>query len=222
MRKLGRLLILLAAGAMITMLAAYGQEDAPSLGDVARQARLQKQQKDAQPKDAPSKDAQPADTPAPAKDAQSKGAPSKESASKVASAKEGQPKGPKKVVTNDEIPEHVGPTSTLPAHSKTPDTYNPPPTDGDGKAPPEYWKSQILVQKANISSLQSQISNLKASIQYTGAGCVSGCVEWNAQQQQKEQELESMKSKLEQMQSQLEEMQDAARKQGYGTAVYDP
>lgn len=211
MRKLTRFFIVLSAGAMIPVLAAYGQEDAPPLGDVARQARQQKQQKDAQSKDAQSKDAQPTAPP------QSKDAPGK-----VASAKDGQPKGPKKTVTNDEIPEHVGPTSTLPSSTKTSGTYNPPPNDGDDKAPPEYWKSQILAQKAAITSLQSQTSNLKASIQYAGGNCVSGCVEWNERQQQKQQELEGMKSQLEAMQSRLEEMQDMARKQGYGTAVYDP
>jgi len=210
MRKLSRFLIVLSAGAMIPVLAAYGQEDAPSLGDVARQARQQKQQKDAQSRDAQSKDAQPT---APAQ--------SKDLPSKVASAKDGQAKGPKKIVTNEEIPEHIGPTSTLHPSTKT-GTFNPPPNDEDVKAPPQYWKSQILAQKAAITSLQSQISNLQASIQYAGGNCVSGCVEWNERQQQKQQELEGMKSQLEAMQSQLEEMQDMARKQGYGTAVYDP
>jgi len=210
MRKLSRFLIVLSAGAMIPVLAAYGQEDAPSLGDVARQARQQKQQKDAQSRDAQSKDAQPT---APAQ--------SKDLPSKVASAKDGQAKGPKKIVTNEEIPEHIGPTSTLPPSTKT-GTFNPPPNDEDVKAPPQYWKSQILAQKAAITSLQSQISNLQASIQYAGGNCVSGCVEWNERQQQKQQELEGMKSQLEAMQSRLEEMQDMARKQGYGTAVYDP
>ena len=210
MRKLSRFFIVLSAGAMIPVLAAYGQEDAPSLGDVARQARQQKQQKDAQSRDAQSKDAQPT---APAQ--------SKDLPSKVASAKDGQAKGPKKIVTNEEIPEHIGPTSTLPPSTKT-GTFNPPPNDEDVKAPPQYWKSQILAQKAAITSLQSQISNLQASIQYAGGNCVSGCVEWNERQQQKQQELEGMKSQLEAMQSQLEEMQDMARKQGYGTAVYDP
>ena len=222
MSKLPRLFILLSAGAMVAVIAAYGQDDSPSLGDVARQARLQKQQKDAEAKDGSAKQAPPVPAPSPGKDAQSRGVPSKETPVKVASAKDAQTKTSKKVVTNDEIPEHIGPTSTLPSSTKTAGTYNPPPNDGDVKAPPEYWKSQILAQKAAITSLQSQISNLQASIQYAGGNCVSGCVEWNERQQQKQQELEGMKSQLEAMQSQLEEMQDMARKQGYGTAVYDP
>jgi len=222
MHKLRRLLILLSAGVVVTALATYGQDEAPSLGDVARQARQQKQQKDAQAKDATAKDTRPAEAPASGKDVQSNGAPSKETLVKVASAKDAQTKTSKKIVTNDEIPEHIGPTSTLPAKAKTPGTSSPPPTDGDGKVPPEYWKSQIQEQKAAIASLQSEISNLTASIQYAGANCVSGCVEWNEEQQRKQQELESMKSQLEEMKNQLEDMQDTARKQGYGTAVYDP
>ena len=209
MPKLRRLLFLLSVGALAAGIAAYGQDDSPSLGDVARQSRLQKQQKDNQAKDG-----------TPAKDAKS--ASSKDAPVKVASAKDPQTKTSKKVVTNDEISEHIGPTSTLPAKSKTPAAYTPPPNYGDGKVPPEYWKSQIQAHKAAIASLQSQISNLAASIQYAGANCVSNCVEWNEEQQRKQQELESMKSQVEAMQNQLEDMQDMARKQGYGTAVYDP
>ena len=220
MRKLRSLFILFSAGVVVTTLAAHGQDEAPSLGDVARQARLQKQQKDAQAKDGPAKDAQPAAAPTVSKDTTSKSVPGNPLL-KVVSAKDAQTK-PKKIVTNDEIPEHIGPTSTLPTKAKTTGTYTPPSTGEDEKVPPEYWKSQIKAQKAAIASLQSQISNLAASIQYAGGNCVSGCVEWNEEQQRKQQELESMKSQLEQMQNQLEEMQDTARKQGYGTAVYDP
>jgi len=225
MRKSRRLFILLSAGLVFTALAACGQDDPPPLGDVARQARLQKQQKDAQAKDEQTKDGaandtQPAAAPASGKDSPSKAVPGNPLL-KVVSAKDSQTK-PKKIVTNDEIPEHVGPTSTLPAKPKTAGTPTPPPTDEDEKVPPQYWKAQIQAQKAAIAQLQNEISNLKASIQYAGSNCVSGCTEWNEQQQQKQQALDSMKSQLEEMQNQLEDMQDAARKQGYGTAVYDP
>ena len=221
MRKLRWLFLLVSVGVLVTALAAYGQEDSPSLGDVARQARLQKQQKDAGAKDGSPKDAQPAAAPAQAKNVPSTGAPSKDTLLKVVSAKDSQTKVPKKIVTNDEIPEHIGPTSTLPAKSKTLGTNTPAPSEEDEKVPPEYWKAQIRAQKTAIAQMQSEISNLKASIQYAGANCASGCVEWN-EQQQKQQELDSMKSQLEEMQNQLEDMQDAARKQGYGTGVYDP
>jgi len=51
-----RSLFLLVAGAMTCAAAAHSQ-DAQSLGDAARQARLEKQQKEAKAKDASAKDA---------------------------------------------------------------------------------------------------------------------------------------------------------------------
>jgi len=67
-----RVLVLLATSALLCAFTAYGQ-DSQSLGDVARQSRLQKQQKDAQANDASPKDASSKQTPATdasAKDAQ--------------------------------------------------------------------------------------------------------------------------------------------------------
>ena len=49
--RMRRLFVLLAAGALSCAFTAHAQ-DSQSLGDVARQSRLQKQQKDTQPKDA--------------------------------------------------------------------------------------------------------------------------------------------------------------------------
>ena len=47
-------------------------------------------------------------------------------------------------------------------------------------------------------------------------------IQWNEQQLRKQEQLESMKAQLEQQQKSLEEFQDAARKQGFGSSVYDP
>jgi hypothetical protein len=47
-------------------------------------------------------------------------------------------------------------------------------------------------------------------------------VQWNERQQQKQQQVEVMKSQLEDQQKKLEDMQDSARQQGYGSSVYDP
>ncbi len=73
-----------------------------------------------------------------------------------------------------------------------------------------------------MATLQGQIAELANSIQYAGSNCVSNCAEWNQHQQAKQQQLELMKSQLEQQQKNLEDMQDGARKQGFGSAVYDP
>ena len=81
-----RILATLVAGIFLCALAAHGQDSpdsTPSLGDAARQARLQKQQKDA----AANKDA--AAQLAPGKDAQNKDATSKD-----AQPKDAKPKTP--------------------------------------------------------------------------------------------------------------------------------
>jgi chemotaxis protein histidine kinase CheA len=223
MLKTRRILALLAAGAFLCALAAHGQDSqdsTPSLGDAARQARQQKQQKDAgankdaAAKSAPSKDAQSNNTPA--KDAQPNGGQTKD-----AQAKDSQtPKAAKRVITNDEIPEHIGPTHNVlkpePGETVEPGEENAP------AAPAAYWKSQILAQKNAISSLESQIANLSDSIQYAGGNCVANCVQWNERQQQKQQQVDVMKQQLEQQQKRLEDLQDQARKQGFGSSVYDP
>src|SRR5579872_4449487 len=59
-----RKLVFLVAAGIFLSLAAHAQDDAPSLGDVARQTRQQKQRKDkdAPVKTAPNQDSQPANT----------------------------------------------------------------------------------------------------------------------------------------------------------------
>jgi len=47
-------------------------------------------------------------------------------------------------------------------------------------------------------------------------------VEWNQHQTEKQQQVEQMKAQLEDKKKNLEEMQESARKQGYGTSIYDP
>jgi hypothetical protein len=214
MPRIRGILATFAAGVFLFTLGAYAQnEEEPSLGDVARQSRLQKQQKNTET----SKDAS---ATAPAKDAQGKAAPAKDALSKNTPAKPGDAPKVKKVVTNDEIPEHIGPTRTLPAKQTTAG-YSPPP-DSDGNPPAEYWKSQIQMLKNSLSSQQSQIAELENSIQYAGGNCVSNCVQWNEEQSRKQEQLESMKEQLKQQQKNLEEFQDTARKQGFGSSVYDP
>jgi hypothetical protein len=172
-------------------------QDSQSLGDAARQARAQKQQKDAKQQDAKDKDA---------------------------SAKSGDPqtsKPAKKVVTNDDIPEHVG--STL---KPAPQTLN----NADSLHPnyqlqglaADQWKLQFQSQKAAIASLQHEIDDVTDSIRYAGANCVADCVQWNANQKRKQDQVERMKEQLEQQQKRLEEMQEMARRQGLGSAIYDP
>ena len=226
MRETGRFLFLLTAIIFVFILTASSQDDGTaSLGDVARQTRQQKQQKDAQAsKDA---SANPA-APAASKDAPSKDASSKEGENKTASAENGagknaQPaKTAKKVVTNEDLPEHVGPTRTRPAVQRTAEAYDSEPNEEDQKIPAEYWTMRIQALKHQIAILKSEISETTASLQNGPGTCVSNCVEWNERQQQKQQQVDAMNMQLQEMEKALEEMQDMARKQGYGSSVYDP
>ena len=187
-----RIFALFAAGAYVCVLLANGQ-DSQSLADAARQARLQKQQKDAaQAKDssASTNDAQPAKTP--------------------------------RVITNDEIPEHVGSTLT-PAHDPEPQTPTYAPRSyGTRKTLADQWKSQIQAQKNAIASLQREIASLSGSIHFPVNCLPNTCAQRNERQLEKENRVDIMKQQLEQQQKRLEELQDSARKQGFGSSVYDP
>ena len=202
-----RFLVFLAVTAFSWVCLAYGQ-DSQSLGDVARQSRLQKQQKDAQAKDAPAQNSN--------KDASSKAASGPDATAKDAPS----PKAPH-VITNDEIPEHVGPTGT----ARGPQTYSAPDApanSGNRDARAEQWKSQIQNQKAAIASLQGEIASLNESVHYAGGNCVANCVQWNERQKEKQDRVAAMQQQLEEQQKRLEDLQESARKQGFGSSVYDP
>lgn len=215
-----RIFILLAACTLVCAIA-RAQDDSPSLGDVARQARAQKQQKDALA-NASSKDA----AKAPGTDAQNGATDSKDAA---------QPRTAH-VITNDELANHAAQetAATHPADSKesaqdttkdpTKDAAKDPAKDsapGDRVAQAEQWKQQIQAQKQSIAQLQREISEVGDSIHYVGGNCVQNCEQWNEHQQEKQAQVDSLKSELEAEQHHLEEMQDAARKQGFGSNVYD-
>ena len=111
------------------------------------------------------------------------------------------------------------PVSTHPTSSAPTDSQ---PESGDHQAKGENWKSQILNQKNAIAALQQDIKSIGDSIHFAGGNCVANCAQWNERQQQKQQEVDTMKSQLEEQQKALEEMQESARKEGFGSSVYDP
>lgn len=227
-------LVLLVIVSFGPALAARGQDDqAPSLGDVARQARLTKQQKDAQAANAAAEQVKEGENQANVSNdtSESATAPAKKVSPNSSQAKEESPctaakniqpgKPQKKVITNEDI----GAVHNAAGSSPETKADTAEATGADQavqKNPPDYWTTRILAQKNSIASLKSDIDQLNASIQYAPGNCVEGCVEWNEHQQQKQQQVDTMKAQLEEQQKQLEEMQDEARKQGYGSAVYDP
>ena len=202
-----RVLVLLASVLFACAVAAQAQDE-PSLGDVARQSRQQKQQKDGQ---------------AAAKDGSNKDASNKDAGSKDAQptdAKTPAPKAPR-VITNEELPEHTG-SSTATKRGSDSTAANDPPASGNRDELGAQWRSRIQSQKQAIVSLQQQIDSTTQSIHYAGGNCVANCVQWNERQKQKQDEVETMKGQLEEQKKQLDDMQESARKQGFGSSVYDP
>jgi hypothetical protein len=173
-----RLIFVLAAPGLLFAAAAYAQ-DSPSLGDLARQTRQQKEQKASQGKDAKAS----------------------------------------KVVTNEEIPEHA---VAAPAVAGGEHGSSMPASPNGAKQSAEHWTSSIVTQKNQITSLQNQVDEINESIRFAPANCAANCVGWNERQREKQQRLERMQAQLQEMKRRLEGMQDSARKQGYGSSVYDP
>jgi hypothetical protein len=204
--RIQRVLALVSTCAFLFGVTAYAQ-DSQSLGDVARQSRQQKQQKDTQaktvsPKDASGTDGATFDT----KDAQS-------------------PKPPH-VITNEEIGSAMAPTAAAAdkpeSDSKSGSKSDTSSSSADRNDQAEELKSRIQEQKSAIDSLQSQITEVSESIRFAGANCVANCEHWNEHQKQKLDQVDSMKAELEQQKKHLEEMQESARKQGFGSSVYEP
>jgi len=174
----------------------------PSLGDYARQLRLKKQQKEAQLQQAKAKQAQPADV------------------QTADATPDPQPKAAH-IVTKDETPERATLTQTS-VHQAQPVESDSQPATGDHAAQGENWKSQIFAQKQAIAALEQDIKSVGDSIHFAGGNCVANCAQWNEHQQQKQQDVETMKAQLEEQQKVLEDMQDKARKAGFGSSITDP
>ncbi len=187
MGKKQRLLLCLAVAVCLLAAAACAQDE-PSLGDLARQQRQQKEK------------------------------------SKTAQGKDAKPV---KVITNEVIRSQAAtvqaPTPAAEGAEHSTSTAAPASASvNDAKPTAEVWTSQISAQKNQIASLQKQIGEIKQSIQFAPANCIENCAQWNEQQLRKQRQAEGMQAQLEEMRKHLEDMQDSARKQGYGSAVYDP
>lgn len=155
-------------------------QDAPSLGDLARQQRQQRQQ--------------------------AKTAGSKDST---------QPK----VFTNADLPMHSDSSA-----EESNDSAKPPmpiPTDGTSESS-ERIRSQVQEQESRIASLQNRIDEVNGSIHFASGNCARNCAAWNEHQEKKQREVERMRAELDEQKRNLEQMQNTARKQGFGSSVYDP
>jgi hypothetical protein len=170
-----------------------------SLGEISRQLKAKKQQKEAQLKSA---------------NAETHG-------SAVDATPEGQPHKAAHLVTNEDDSAPASVTSAS-VHPSTPATSDSQSGNGDHEARADNWKSQIQAQKSAIASMQQEITALSNSIHYAGGNCIANCAQWNERQEQKQQQVESMRAQLDEQQKHLEEMQESARKEGFGSSVYEP
>jgi hypothetical protein len=131
----------------------------------------------------------------------------------------------KKILTNDDIASCPDSAATV---APAPETNDAKASAADRSARPspkvsaEHWKSQIQAQKTVVSSLQAEIDRLNGSVHFVEADLyVNGAVH-NQHQAAKQQEVERLQSQLQEQKKKLEEMQDSARKEGYGSSVYEP
>jgi TolA-binding protein len=127
----------------------------------------------------------------------------------------------RKVVTNEEIPEHPEESSTT---STTTDDHDAAPASSasNDTHSGEEWKAKIEAQKNSVASLQSQIDNLNSSIHFVEANRYTNGVQYNEHQVKKQEEVQRMQKQLDAQKKQLEDMQESARKAGLGSSVYEP
>jgi hypothetical protein len=131
------------------------------------------------------------------------------------------PHAPRKVVTNEEIPEREEPVSGTSVSTGERDSATPTPATNDTHAA-EQWKAKIEAQKNSVASLQSQIDKLNSSVHFVEANRYYNGVQYNERQIQKQDEVKRMQGQLDEQKRQLQDMQDSARKAGLGSSVYEP
>jgi len=171
-------------------------QDAQSLGDVARQARRQKQQQATTRPDISSTDPQ----------------------NTVPNANDPQSPNPSHVITNDEIPEH---TPRVSSNTQKRLSGSTTAASKEVKRPPEYWKAQAQQLKNSMASLQRRIDVLNGSLHAVLTNSDDQPV-WNLREKEKERQLAELQAQMSDLQRRLEDTQEAARRQGYGSSVYDP
>lgn len=123
------------------------------------------------------------------------------------------------VIDNDTLPSHAArnPLAKVVPVSAT-KTLSPEAFEKAG----EKWKDQIAAEKSKVAQFQLRINQLNDSIRAANLGCSDDCVLPNPRLKSKVDEANNLKLELAEQQRQLEALQDSARKQGFGSAVYDP
>src|ERR1700758_2091333 len=191
---LPRLFTLFAIGVSAGALTASAQ-DAPPLGDVVRQTRVEKQQP-----------------------AEKSTTPASKDASDETTAQATQPKT-SHVITNEDLPEHNAAPAPAPA---SPNRGNlRPAVVHEVKRPAEYWKNHALQLKNSIAQVQRHIDTLTDSLHAVLTNSTDEPV-WNYREKERQRQITDLQAQLSDLRRRLEDTQEAARRQGYGSSVYDP
>lgn len=124
-----------------------------------------------------------------------------------------------KVITNEDIPER---DDSEDDDSDADDAVSSAPRAAKTGRSAEQWKVAILAQKEAVASLQSEADKLNSSIHFVEANHYTNGVQYNQHQLKKQEQVERLQKQLEKEKKKLADMQEAARKEGFGNAVYDP
>jgi hypothetical protein len=122
-----------------------------------------------------------------------------------------------KVITNEDLPEHAQADSD----SEQADRSHESVPHHTAKSA-EQWKAEIEAQKHAVNDLQDQMDRLSGTIHYVEANRYYNGVQHNLSQEQKELQILRMQQQLDAQKKRLDDMQEAARKDGFGNAVYEP
>jgi chromosome segregation ATPase len=135
----------------------------------------------------------------------------------------GAPAKAKKVVTDEDMPEHAPDSDEAVAGPDGPhDEASVPKSADDVVRTGDQWKAAIAQHKAALADLKNRIDRLNGSIHFVEANAYRNGVEYNKKQEQKQQDVERMQAQYDDQRRDLEQMQENARKAGYGSAVWDP
>jgi hypothetical protein len=131
------------------------------------------------------------------------------------------------VITNDDLPSvGLADENAQPRHHYRDDSERDARAElqraakNDSNA--QGWRTRILNQKSSIASLQAQIQNVKASIRVPLDSSGYYAAQANQRTQAKVQEIDDLQQKLQIENQKLQDLQEAARRAGFGSAIYEP
>jgi len=121
-----------------------------------------------------------------------------------------------KVITNDDLTSQAADDSP-----SGPSQHEPIPQLKNEKSAAQ-WQAQIAAQERVIADLQNRMQRLNSSVHFAYDSSYYGAEQYNMHQQKKLDLVQQMQQQLDEQKQKLAELQEAARKDGYGNAVWEP